>query len=160
RRRNYKLFLYAAAGFIGTLELLDLRNIVYLLNKHFLSPEYGEHARGLLEAVSTVLFNAPIVARSLTDFGDTGFFVTFSTDLVNSLPFPLLSRPAFILALVGLAAAFLQKINKKTGLVFYLLALTLVPPTLSQLLDNARGTTLSTYRLFFALIPLHLLMAM
>ena len=156
-RKKWKHLLFAALGFIITLEVLHLRNLEYFFSKSFLSPQYAEHARGLTEALNNVKVNLPLIIHSLV--GTSSYYGDHSSDLLIDVPYQLLNPPLLILALIGLVALILGATNKRhSAFVFLLLFLTTMPLTLSSIMGSGLST-LNSYRMFYALIPLYFLIA-
>jgi len=158
-RNKRKYFLIAALGFIIALELLHPMNLFYFLNKRFLSPPNAEYAQSITEALSYIRVNMPLIMHSL--LGTNSFYGNHSSDLIISIPYRLLNIPLVILTLLGVVAMLSGFINKRhSAFVFLLLFMSTVLLSLSQLIPSGVWiTTLSPYRMFYALIPLCFLVA-
>lgn len=136
--------------------LMDVRNARYLLAPHeLLVTPRSEFIRSADQAGS-VFENLLIVLQALVRPLDLApeHFAEFGTDIIVDFRYYLL--PASILPLVLLGVGVLvgqARRSKDAQLTLWLLAVTLISPMFSS------GTSISSYRLFYALLPLSLCVA-
>ena len=136
--------------------LLDLRNARYLLAPHeLLVTPRSEFIRSA-DQVGFVFENLLIVLQALAPPLNLTpeSFAEFGTDIIVDYRYYLLSTAILPLVLVGVGAVFGQvRQSKDAQLTLWLLAVTLISPMFSS------GNSISSYRLFYALIPLYLCVA-
>lgn len=148
----------ALASFAFTLTALDYKNIFLLFNRRFISPDWSEHAHGASEGLGVIAYNYRFVVQAFTGSGD--LLGRYATDLIVDVPYRLVSLPILALLVLGLALSIRRLRERRELFTLYLFGLNVCLPMLSQLSPSGRGTTLSTYRMYLALIPIYILVAL
>jgi hypothetical protein len=162
----------AGAGFLVLLALLDLRNLASIRKfRQFLFPtnaetmEFAPNAAGDGGLLTMVGVNLRIMAEAF--LGQAGeFHSRFASYVSADFRYPLLEPVVVPLVLGGLLVCLLR-LRRASGLsapwmnVVVLLAVVSVPLLTSSVIfkDDGPHATLSDYRMYFCLFPLHLLAA-
>lgn len=136
--------------------LMDFRNARYLLVPHeLLVTPRSEFIRSANQ-VGSVFENVLMVLQALAPPLELvpEHFAEYGTDIVVDFRYYLLSTPILPLVLVGVGVLYRQVGRSKDAqLTLWLLAVTLISPMFSS------GSSISSYRLFYALLPLYLCVA-
>jgi len=150
-RKAMPLSAVCGAAWIISLALLDRHNLRDLADfRGFLLPKGSDMPMEPLALLAAIPANAGVVLAG---------FLPWSSAHYSSMPVDLLMDgrlrllPVILTPLFwyGLAIAIRQWRCKKYWLLYFLLAVTLGPPLLSM--HVSVGSTISTHRLFYALIP-------
>lgn len=150
--------LFALTSFGLALTALDFKNIFLLFNRRFLSPDWSEHARSTSEGLDVLAYNYRFVLEAFTGTG--GLLGRHPTELIVDVPYRLVSLAILPLLLMGLGLAIRRLRRRRELFILYLFGLGVTMPMLSQLVPYGRGTTLSTYRMYLALIPVYMLVSL
>jgi len=163
---------------VGLLTLLDWKNLISLLQvDRFFFPSVSEiavisrlYSSRSADLLTTILFNGKILFESLFTYGGD-YHSAFSTYAAADYRFPLIA-PAVLPFVLGGLAICLVRLRQRTVLLampclsvcvlFFVCAL---PQLFSvvlinhPMLPNGLIGTLSNHRLYYALFPIHLLIA-
>lgn len=166
---------YSIAAFLFVLTVLDYRNLISVVQfPKFLFPEHSEIAvlqyssgtDGVPGFLSALEINLRIFAESI--LGSTGdFHSPYATYVFADFRYPLLDWFVVPIATLGLIVA-LGNLRRRTaifatpwGNILALLAVFSLPVLFSLVLvrNDVPFATLSVNRMYFCLIPLHMLVA-
>jgi hypothetical protein len=163
QKNTFKGFLPQLKKFtlslVITLTVFNPVNLYRFFNYKFLIPEEGgaganEFAMSISGLLENLKVNLPLTFHSL--LGTNDFYGDSISEVLFSVPFPLINVPLLILVLLGLVALLLDCEKKKLLLVLLWVLLTIAIPTISQVWPDI-WSSLSPYRQFFGIIPLYLM---
>ena len=164
--------------FVGVLTLLDWRNLISLLRVYrFFFPEVAEiavisgiYSSSSADLLTTLVFNTKILFESLFTYGGD-YHSAFPTYRASDYRFPLINPMVLPFMLGGLAVC-LVRLRQRTVLlampwlsVCVLFFVCTLPQLLSVVIinhpmfPNGLLGTISNHRLYYALFPVHLLIA-
>jgi hypothetical protein len=175
QRGIWRLGAYSIIILLVLLALLDYRNPMFILRfLSFLFPatsdiavlQYSTDIAGDGGFATTLKLNLRILFDSL--FGQIGdYHSQYPSHFLADFRYPLIDAPVLVFVIPGLFLSLLQ-IGRRTlmfatpwGNILAMLAVFTLPLLLSLVMLRPEGTisTLSVHRMYFALIPLHLLVA-
>ena len=140
---------------------LNIWDIMHL--KSFVFPYNSEASLTWTEIQKSFGVNIPVVLESLTGWREGMYHSKFSTDVLIDSRYPLLPFIPFLFFMMGICVCLMKPRDKHYFVIHFFLLSAIVPMTFSSIVydpfDGSAASTLSSHRLFYALIPIYMYIA-
>ena len=157
---NLKKLFATWVSYLAFLGIFHISNIAYTFKKVFIFSDLGEYSTGTSSFISNTLYNIPFMAKHV--FLDIPFLKpSLPYFILGDAKYHLITFPILFLTLLGLLIALkhLKTFENAlilyiTGMMFFIMNMSMVYPVFP---DGTQTTTLSSFRTFYMLLPIFLL---